>query len=138
MRRAVAGLLCASLVLIGVELVLRTTSSRVTIPPPCSARPLFPGQGVDVATQRVVLDGLGRAACNLGVTREALVLSFAGSGGERLKRPNAQVERAVRDGLEHALDDAAKRGEIPQLVATILRLTIEHAPIDRLISGRLL
>ena len=65
------------------------------------------------------------------MTREALVLSFAGSSRDRLSRPKAQVERAVRTGLEDALDAATKRGEIPQLLAAILRLTIEHAPIDQ-------
>ena len=138
MRAALVGLFCAALALIAVEAVLLGTSSTVKIPPPCSARALFPGHGVDAATQRIVLDGLGRASCRLGTTREALVLSFAGSSGDRLKPPNAKVERAVRTGLEQAVDDAAKRGEIPQLVATILRLTIEHAPIDKLISGQLL
>ena len=137
MRRVVVALFCAAVVLIAVELVLLGTSSSVRVQPPCATRPLFGGHGVDAATQRVVLDGLGRAACRLGVTREALVLSFAGSSGDKLKQPTPQVERAVRTGLEHALDLSAKRGEIPSLVATILRLTIEHAPIDRLISGKL-
>lgn len=138
MRPVVAVLACAALALIAAELVLRTTSTPVRIGRPCAARPLFQGHGVDVATQRVVLDGLGRAACSLGVSREALVLSFAGSSSDHLKQPNAQVEHAVRGGLESALDDSAKRGEIPKLLATILRVTVEHAPIDKLISGSLL
>jgi hypothetical protein len=136
--RAVAALLCAAIALIAVELVLRARTSPVRIEAPCAAHSLFPGHGVDAATQRVVLDGLGRAACSLDVTREALVLSFAGSSGDHLARPNAKVERAVRAGLVDALDASVKRGEIPQLLAVIIRATIERAPLDRLISGTLL
>ena len=137
MNRALVALFAAALVLIGVELVLAARTSPVRIASPCAARPLFPGHGLDAGTQRVVLDGLGRAACSLGVSREALVLSFAGSG-DGLGRPKPQVERAVRSGLENALADATNRGEIPHLLAAILRAAIEHAPIDQLISGSLL
>jgi hypothetical protein len=136
-NRALVALFAAALVLIAVELVLAARTSPVRIDPPCAARPLFPGHGVDAGTQRVVLDGLGRAACSLGVSREALVLSFAGSG-DGLGRPKQQVEDAVRSGLENALTDATNRGEIPHLLAAILRAAIEHAPIDQLISGSLL
>ena len=136
--RAIGALVCAALALIAVEAALLVNSSPVRIEQPCARHPLFQGDGVDAATQRVVLDGLARAGCSLGVTRESLVLSFAGSSGDRLGRPNAQVERAVRRGLVDALDAATKRGEIPQLLAAILRATIEHAPIDRLIKGSLL
>jgi len=94
-NRALVALFAAALVLIGVELVLAARTSPVRIASPCAARPLFPGHGLDAGTQRVVLDGLGRAACSLGVSREALVLSFAGSG-DGLGRPKPQVERAVR------------------------------------------
>ena len=138
MKRVIAVLTCAALALIAVEVALRVSSSPVRIARPCATQPLFAGHGVDAATQRVVLDGLARAGCRLGVTREALVLSFAGSSSDRLNRPQAQVERAVRRGLEDALDAGTKRGEIPQLLAAILRPAIEHAPIDRLISGSLL
>ena len=136
-NRALVALFAAALVLIAVELVLAARTSPVRIASPCAARPLFPGHGVDAGTQRVVLDGLGRAACSLGVSREALVLSFAGSG-DGLGRPKQQVEDAVRSGLENALTDATNRGEIPHLLAAILRAAIEHAPIDQLISGSLL
>lgn len=137
MNRGIATLLCAALALIAVEGVLGVTATPVGIARPCAVHPLFAGHGVDAATQRVVLDGLARAGCSLGVTREALVLSFAGSS-EHLDRPNARVERAVRHGLVAALDDATRRGEIPALLAIVLRPAIEHAPIDKLISGALL
>jgi hypothetical protein len=133
--RAIVALVTVALGLIAVEGVLLARSSPVRIEPPCAARPLYGGHGVDAATQRVVLDGLARAGCSLGVTREALVLSFAGSDGDQLKAPSKPVERAVRTGLEDALTAATKRGEIAPLLAVILRLTIEHAPLDQLLSS---
>jgi hypothetical protein len=138
MKRAIAALGAAALALIVVETILLLGSSPVRIEQPCAPEALFRGHGVDAATQRVVLDGLARASCSLRVSREALVLSFAGSSSDSLGRPKAEVERAVRHGLVAALDAATKRGEIPQLLAAILRPTIEHAPIDRLISGSFL
>lgn len=138
MTRAVVAVGCAAVVLIGIEVGLLVSSTPVRIESACASHAFFRGHGIDAATQRVVLDGLARAGCSLGVTREALVLSFASSSGEGLGKPKPEVERAVRNGLERALDDATKRGEIPSLLATVLRVTVEHAPIDRLISGKLL
>lgn len=131
--RAVAGLVGAALALIAVELALAATSSPVRIARPCTQHALFSGHGVDAATQRVVLDGLARAGCSLGLSREALVLSFASPNA----KPSKATERAVRAGLSDALTAATKRGEISGLLAVILRLTIEHAPIAKLISGSL-
>ena len=36
----------------------------------------FEGEGLDATVQRIALDGLNGAACELGVTREDLVLSL--------------------------------------------------------------
>ncbi len=113
MNRALVALFCAALVLIGVELVLAARTTPVRIAASVRHPAALPRPRCRRGTQRVVLDGLGRAACSLGVSREALVLSFAGSG-DQLGRPQKQVERAVRTGLEDALTDATKRGEIPQ------------------------
>ena len=131
--RAIAALVGAALALIVVELVLLTTSSPVRIARPCAEHALFSGHGADAATQRVVLDGLARAGCSLGLSREALVLSFASPNAN----PSKRTERAVRDGLSDALTASTKRGEITGLFAVILRLTIEHAPLAKLISGAL-
>jgi hypothetical protein len=130
-------LFAAAAVLIAVELILAAVHTPVRVDRPCATRTLFPGDGVDAATQRVVLDGLGRAACRLGVTREELVLSLAPQTGTRLHRPPQQVERALRDGLENALDASRDRGEIPGPLAFVLRELVRHAPLDRLVRGQL-
>jgi hypothetical protein len=71
------------------------------------------------------------------VRREELVLSVAPETGTHLHRSPQQVERALRSGLEHALDASRDRGEIPAPLAFVLRRLVQHAPLDRLVRGRL-
>lgn len=130
-------LAAAAVVLIAVELSVAALDPPVRVERPCTMRVLFPGGGVDAATQRVVLDGLGRAACRLGVTREELVLSLAPQTGTHLHRSPKQVERAIRTGLEDALESSRRRGEIPGALALVLRELVRHAPLDRLVAGEL-
>ena len=133
----IRALFAAAVALVAVELTLAAVRPPVRVARPCVARSLFPGHGVDAATQRIVLDGLGRAACRLGVRREELVLSLAPQTGTRLHRSPQRVERALRTGLEHALDASRDRGEIPGPLAFVLRELVRHAPLDRLVRGEL-
>ena len=133
----IRALFAAAAVLIAVELILAVVHMPLRVGRPCATRALFPGHGVDAATQRVVLDGLGRAACRLQVTREELVLSLAPQTGTRVHRSPQQVEHALRTGLEQALDASRDRGEIPGPLAFVLRELVRHAPLDRLVRGQL-
>jgi hypothetical protein len=126
-----------ALALIVADLVVAHRTKVVRVAAPCAARPLYPRGGIDGTTQRIVLDGLGRAACRLGVTREALVLSLAPQSGEHLRQPPPKVERALRDGLTAAVDASQQRGELPGAVAFLLREAIKHAPLDSLVEGSL-
>ncbi len=136
MRRLLVAFAVA-VALLGADLVIAQRTTAVRVAAPCGPRPLFPRGGVDGTTQRIVLDGLGRAACRLGVTRESLVVSLAPKSGEHLQQPDAKVERALRAGLAAAIDAAEHRGELPGLVAFLARQAVEHAPLDRLVQGRL-
>lgn len=103
---------------------------------PCEPRPPFPGQGLDATLQRIVLDGLDGAACELDATREELVLSLAPrSNTEPIRWNDETIERAVRAGLLGAIDDAEQRGSLNAIVATILREVVERAPVQWLIDG---
>ncbi|HEV8563684.1 MAG TPA: hypothetical protein VGR41_02085, partial [Actinomycetota bacterium] len=63
---------------------------------PCEARPAYPGQGIDATIQRIVLDGLDGAACDLGTTREKLVLSLAPTtNADPSPWDDETIERAV-------------------------------------------
>ena len=131
----IRALAAAAAVLIAVEVATAALDSPVRVERPCSRRAPFPGKGVDAATQRIVLDGVARAACRLDVTREELVLSLAPRTGTHLHRSPKQVERALRKGLEDALDSSRQRGEIPGPLVFVLREVVRHAPLDRLVAG---
>jgi hypothetical protein len=130
-------LFAAALALIGVELgkgAAREVSPRIANP--CRPRAPFPGGGLDATVQRIVLDGLDGAACRLGTSREKLVLSLGPGTGVRVDQADrSEVEAAVRAGLERSVDEAASRGDIPGLLAPVLRRLIEAAPLDKLVQG---
>ncbi len=103
---------------------------------PCAPRPAFQGQGVDATLQRIVLDGLDGAACELGTTREELVLSLTpNSGVDPIPWDDETIERAVRAGLVEAIDDAERRGSLNGLLALALRELVARAPVQWLIDG---
>jgi hypothetical protein len=135
--RLLAAVLLAGLVLLGVELSAGGLgyggSTRATS---CGATaPSYPGDGIDAAVQRVVLDGLEEAACTLGTTREELVLSFGDSpAGEPVRWSPETIEQAVRGGLEGAIDRAVERGDLPGLVAVPLRAIARNAPVAWLVG----
>ena len=133
MRKVVVAQLLAGVALVAVELSLGALSE----PTPKIADPCKPRDGrtvgFDATVQRIVLDGLDGAACRLGTTREQLVLSLSGTGPVRWSRKT--IERAVRAGLLHAVDQAQARGDIGSLPSFLLRQVIERAPLQLLISG---
>ena len=130
-------LLIAAAALVGVELAHGAVDAGgLAVRDPCEPRPPFPGQGFDATLQRVVLDGLDGAACELEATREELVLSLTPrSDSGPIRWDDETIERAVRAGLLEAIDDAEQRGSLNAIVATILREVVERAPVQWLIDG---
>lgn len=129
-------LLAAAATLLAVEFGLGAASYGTgKLANPCRPR-TFAGSGFDAAVQRVVLDGLDGAACRLGTSREALVLSL-GTGGDYPPRrwDRHTIEVALRAGMLAAVNDAEGRGEIPGFLAPLLRQAIRSAPLDELIRG---
>jgi MFS family permease len=103
---------------------------------PCAAPPdAFPGDGLDAAVQRIALSALNGAACELGTTRERLVLSIdPNSGYDDVTWDEATVEEALRVGALRAIDDANDRDAIPGWVASVLEVVAERAPIGWLVE----
>jgi hypothetical protein len=133
---ALAALLAAGVVLIAVELSNGALDYGDSIAAdPCTEREPFPGDGFEATLQRIALDGLDGAACELGTTREELVLSFDSQLGGDVEWDEETLERALRSGLLEAIDDAEERDSIGGLEATILRQVVERAPLDWLIEG---
>ena len=129
-------LLAGGLLLIGVEAARGRGNHPPRIADPCLPRALPAASGIDATVQEVVLAGLDRAACRLGTSREALVLSIAGSsagGGPRWTR--ATVTAAVRAGLLGSLAEAARRGDVPSFAVPFFERVIRATPIDQLVRG---
>lgn len=132
---ALAALALAAVVLIAVELGRGALShGESKVEDPCTADVSFEGGGVDATVQRIALDGLNGAACQLGTTREELVLAFDEDRSD-VRWDRETIERAVRSGLLRAVDEAEERGDIGGLAATLVRELVERAPIDWLIEG---
>jgi hypothetical protein len=126
----------AAVALIAVELSKGALDyGESTVADPCGDRPSFQGDGFDATVQRIVLDGLDGAACELSATREELVLAFDPSLGDEVRWDQETIERAVRSGLLRSIDDAEERDDIGGVPATILREVVERAPLDLLIRG---
>jgi hypothetical protein len=133
---ALAALGVAAAVLIAVELANGALDyGELDVADPCEQRAAFPGDGFEATIQRIALDGLDGAACELNTTREELVLSLDPDLGRDVEWDQETLERAVRSGLLEAIDDAQARGGIGQLEARIFREVVERAPIDWLIQG---
>jgi len=128
----VAVLLVAAVVFLAVELGMGAWGfGEVNRVDPCTATTKSLGSGFDATLQRIVLDGLNAAACQLHTTREELVDSL----GSRSSRWNdEQIQRAVRVGLVLAIDKAEDRGDVPGILASLLREAAKRAPVKFLIE----
>ena len=98
---------------------------------PCTAPPdPYEGDGLDASIQRIALSTLNGAACELGTTRERLVLSLDDSNpyGD-VTWDDEQLEQALRAGAHRAIDDANDRDAIPGWVAAALGFLVDRAPV---------
>jgi hypothetical protein len=134
---ALAALGAAATALVAFELARGALGyGGLAVEDPCTTRASGPGEGLDAAVQRIAMSGLYGGACELGTTREELVLSFVpAAGAEEIRWDRPTIERAVRAGLLRAIDDAAGRGDLGDLEAGLLRVVVERAPLDWLIEG---
>jgi hypothetical protein len=133
---AVGALFAGSVLLIALEFANGADGAgSLAVRDPCAARPAYPGQGLDAVLQRIVLDGLDGAACELGASREELVLSLAPTSKADIRWDDETIERALRAGLIGAIDDAEQRRSLGGIVAALLRQLVQRAPVQWLIDG---
>src|SRR5262245_25416869 len=133
---AIVALFAAASLLIALEFANGAADAgSLAVRDACAPRPAFPGQGVDAVLQRIVLDGLDAAACELGASREELVLSLSPTSKTDIRWDVASIERAVRSGMLGAIDDAERRGSLGGVVAALLRRLVQDAPVRWLIEG---
>jgi hypothetical protein len=103
---------------------------------PCTAPPdPYAGGGIDGTVQSIALSTLNGAACELGTSRERLVLSIdPDSGYADVTWDDETAEKALRVGAQRAIDDADDRDSIPGFAASILRFAVDRAPIGWLVA----
>ncbi len=133
---ALVALFVGAVALIALEFANGASDvGALAVQDPCEPREAYPGQGLDAVIQRIVLDGLDGAACELGTTREQLVLSLSPRSGQQIEWDDATIEQALRAGMLEAIDDAEQRGSVNGIVAAVLRQVVERAPVQWLIDG---
>jgi hypothetical protein len=139
-RVLVVGAILAALVLVGAYLAAGGSSyAPEKTQNPCKPRPWRNPQGLEEIAQQFSLSALDGAACQLGVSREALARALATpEARERFAKKygidDAKLAKAIRAGLVRAVDDAEKAGALSPLLAGPLRSTVETIPLDQAIE----
>ena len=95
---------------------------------PCRAQSTFEGRGVDETTQRVALNSLAGAACDLETSRAAILRALASS--EPLPWPRERLTDAVRRGLVGAVDAEREAGRLEGVLGALLSAAAANAPLD--------
>jgi hypothetical protein len=97
---------------------------------PCQARERSEAEGLAGTLEAIALAAVDGVACELGVSREELVLALRSedaladfSDEQGLDRE--ELEQAITDGLVRAVDDAEEAGSLPGLVAPLVRRAAE-------------
>ena len=100
---------------------------------PCVRREWRDPGGLQAVLEQIALSAFDGAACELGVSREDLVLAF--SDEEALENfadehgiSREDAEQAVEDGLERAIDDADEADAAPDLLLSLAREAVDAVP----------
>jgi hypothetical protein len=138
--RAMAWSTVASVVLVGAYLALGgATYAPAQVADPCAPRDWREPKGVQEVAEQIVLSGIDGAACELGVSREAVVLAFASRDAlERFAREHEisqdDLGDLVRSGLLRAADDAERADRLDPRLGDLLRGLVRRVSIDRLLD----
>jgi hypothetical protein len=100
---------------------------------PCESRQRPGADGLAETLESIALAGVDGVACELGVSREELVLALRSeealadfSAEQGIDR--AKLEQAITDGLVRAVDQAEDAGDLPGFVAPLVRRAAESVP----------
>jgi hypothetical protein len=135
MTRALVVSFAAAAALVGAYLALGGREYDVERPPdPCTRTAAAARPGISGTVERVGINALNGAACELGVSRERLVLVLAGEVAPPPDLTDEARADAFRSGLRQAVDEEERAGRLGATEAAILRATIEFAPVDALLE----
>ena len=107
---------------------------------PCKPRPWRAQDGASGVAAQLALSATDGAACKLGVSRESLVLALASRAdleafGRAHGFDDKEIEAAMRDGLQRAVDDASRAKAIGALTAFLLGQAVQRLPLDGLLRA---
>jgi hypothetical protein len=138
--RALAWSTAASVLLVAVYLALGGASyAPAKVADPCAPRDWTEPDGVAEVGEQIVLSALDGAACELGVSREEIVLAFESrSTLEEFGREHGVTERELEDlaraGLDRAIDDAVAADALSPRLARLIRGVVANIPRGLLID----
>ena len=100
---------------------------------PCELRTLPEAEGLGDTIERIALTSVDNVACELGVSREDLVLALRNEDAfDAFTREHgiepAEAERAIHEGLVSAVDEAEQDGTLPGFLAPLVRKAAESVP----------
>jgi hypothetical protein len=100
---------------------------------PCQARERTEAEGLGETIERIALQAVDHVACDLGVSREELVLALRSEVAfdaftEENGIDRTEAEDAIHEGLVRAVDEAEQDGTLPGLVAPLVRKAAESVP----------
>ena len=106
---------------------------------PCAPRDWRSPHGLQEALEQIALSTADGAACDLGVTREELVLALGSESDldrftEKHGVSRDEAESAIRDGLVRAIDDAEQADAIGGGTADVLRGIANRLPIGLVLA----
>jgi hypothetical protein len=139
-RVLIVGSIVASVLLVGAYLAAGGSSYEPEqVQDPCQPRAWSDPQNLSQLANQFTNSALDGAACQLGVTREALARALATpEARERFKErygiDDEKLARAVRAGLLRAVDDAEEAGALSPLLGVPLRETLERIPLEQAIE----
>ena len=138
--RAVALSTAAAVLLVVVYLALGGASyAPAKVADPCATRQWRNPQGTQQVLEQIVLSALDGAACDLGATREEVVLALANEDKRKAFARAHQVsqerlEEVIRTGLVRAVDDAEDADALGGTSADLLRGLVRRIPIGGLLD----
>lgn len=136
----IAGSIAVSLLLVGIYLAAGGSSyAPAKVQDPCQHRPWSNPEGLGEIANQFSVSALDGAACQLGVSREALAQALTSPEererfSERYGIDDEKLARAIRAGLLRAVQDAEDAGALSPLLAEPLRSTIRGIPLEQAIE----
>ena len=138
--RAIALATGGAVALVGLYLALGGASyAPAAVADPCAPREGRNPEGFEQVAEQIVLSALDGAACELGVSREKVVLAFSSRDSlERFAQEHGdsaeELEKLVRVGLARALDDAERANQLDPRLADLLRDLAARVPVAQLLD----